>query len=373
MPARSSPATSFLLATPARLCLDTRSVYVDLCCCSFAICRKPVPEKIMRRASTTFILGFGTLAALVASVALAAAQISPQNWPQRPVKFIVTLGAGSGVDIGTRLIADRLSARWGQPVVVENRPGGDGIVAITSFLSAHDDHVLLASPTSSFTAHPYLHDTLPYKASDLLPIARVSNTLILICVPTSLSLASFDDVVSMARTQPGKLNWAGTTGALDFSFAAFLQTKKVSMTKVPYRNPVEAANDLAEGRVQVYEAALAIVRPQIEAGKIKPVLITNDVRAPTMPDVPMATEAGYPELAFNGLVGFFGPPGMPLDLRTRIADDVRAVADATVGQRLIATGQVMNLGGPSEFAQAIDAQRARLVEIAKELGLKASQ
>jgi tripartite-type tricarboxylate transporter receptor subunit TctC len=145
------------------------------------------------------------------------------------------------------------------------------------------------------------------------------------------------------------------------------------MTKVPYRNPVEAANDLAEGRVQVYEAALAIVRPQIEAGKIKPVLITNDVRAPTMPDVPMATEAGYPELAFNGLVGFFGPPGMPLDLRTRIADDVRAVADATVGQRLIATGQVMNLGGPSEFAQAIDAQRARLVEIAKELGLKASQ
>jgi tripartite-type tricarboxylate transporter receptor subunit TctC len=335
-------------------------------------------EKIMRRAPGPFILSLlmlalGLVATLAASLIPAAAQTSPQSWPQRPVKFIVTLGPGAGVDIGTRLIADRLSARWGQPVVVENRPGGDGIVAITSFLSAHDDHVLLASPTSSFTAHPYLHDNLPYKASDLLPIARVSNTLITICVPTSLNAASFDDVVAIARGQPGKLNWAGTTGALDFSFAAFLQTRKLNMTKVPYRNPVEASNDLGEGRVQVYEAALAIVRPQLEAGKVKPLLITNDVRAPTFPQVPMATEAGYPELAFNGLVGFFGPPGMALDLRARIGSDVRAVADAAIEQRLISTGQVMNLGGPTEFAQSIEAQRTRLVEIAKELGLKAAQ
>src|SRR5216684_7146386 len=90
------------------------------------------------------------LAALVVSALPAAAQ----NWPQRPVKFLVTLGPGAGVDIGTRLLADRLSKRWGQPVVVENRPGGDGIVAISSFVGANDDHVLLAAPSGSFTAHP---------------------------------------------------------------------------------------------------------------------------------------------------------------------------------------------------------------------------
>src|ERR1700737_921353 len=99
---------------------------------------------------------------------LAAPPSAEQEWPQRPVKFIVPLGAGSGVDIGTRLIGERLSARWGQPVGIENRPGGDGIVAISTFVGAHDDHVLLASPSSSFTAHPYLHDTLPYKPGDLL-------------------------------------------------------------------------------------------------------------------------------------------------------------------------------------------------------------
>ena len=318
-------------------------------------------------------LAMGILAALVISCAPSSAQNSPRAWPTRPVKFVVTLGAGAGVDIGTRLLADRLSARWGQPAVVENRPGGDGIVAITSFLSSHDDHVLLASPTSSFTAHPYLHDSLPYRAEDLVPIVRVSNTLITIAVPASLGVASFADLVAMARAQPGKLNWAGTTGALDFSFAGFLQSNRLDMTKVPYRNPVEAANDLAEGRVQVYEAALAIVRPQLQAGKIKPLIMTNRVRAPTLPEVPTATEAGHPELAFDGLVGFFAAPGMPLELRARIAEDVRTVADASIEQRLITTGQIMNLGGPEEFTAAIAEQRARLAAIAKDLGLKPAQ
>src|SRR5882724_1651733 len=138
------------------------------------------------------------LAAALAFV-VSATPSPAQNWPQRPVKFLVTLGPGAGVDIGTRLLGDRLSARWGQPVVVENRPGGDGIVAISSFLSARDDHILLASPTSSFTAHPYLHDNLPYKPADMLPIARVSNTLITISVPASLNVATFADLITMAR------------------------------------------------------------------------------------------------------------------------------------------------------------------------------
>jgi tripartite-type tricarboxylate transporter receptor subunit TctC len=91
--------------------------------------------------------------------------------PDRPVRFIVPLGPGSGVDIGARLFADKLSARWDQSVIVENRPGGDGMVAITAFLGAHDDHVLLVAPVASFTAHPYFHDKLPYDPKDLLPVA----------------------------------------------------------------------------------------------------------------------------------------------------------------------------------------------------------
>jgi len=108
--------------------------------------------------------------ALIVTVCAGLKASAAEGWPTRPVRFIVTLGAGSGADIGARLLADRLSQRWGQPVIVDNRPGGDGIVAINAFVSAHDDHVLLFSPTASFTAHPYLHDNLPYQASDLAPI-----------------------------------------------------------------------------------------------------------------------------------------------------------------------------------------------------------
>jgi tripartite-type tricarboxylate transporter receptor subunit TctC len=307
--------------------------------------------------------------ALIAVAAVTLVASAETKWPTRPVRFILTLGAGSGSDIGARLLADRLSQRWGQPVVVENRPGGDAIVAINAFVTAHDDHVLLFSPTSSFTAHVYLHDNLPYQPSDLVPITRVSNTIITISVPASLNVNSLKELAAMARAEPGKLNWAGVTGALDFVFGGWLKQEGLNINKVPYRNPVDAANDLAEGRVQVYEAALAIVRPQLESGKIKLLAVTNSVRAPTHPNLPTVAEAGYPALTIDGLVGLFGPTGMPLDLRQRITADIRAVVDPTIEDRLTITGQLTNLGGPEEFGKSIDEQRAKIADFAKQLGI----
>ena len=304
-------------------------------------------------------------------VAFTAAEPSGQLWPQRLVKFIVPLGAGSGVDIGARLLGDRLSSRWGQPVIIENKPGGDGIVAIGSFIAAHDDHVFLCTPTSVFTAHPYLHDNLPYSQSDLIPIARVTNTVIVIAVPATLDVRSLTDLVALARAQPGKVNWAGVTGALDFLFEGFLKKEGLIMPKVPYRNLVEAATDLAEGRVQVYSTGLPIVQPYLQSGRLKLLAVTNSERASMIPTVPTVTEAGYPELAIDGLIGFLGPSGMSLELRRRIASDIRAVADETIAQRLATTGQILNVAGPEEFASAIESQRAKLASVAKELGVSA--
>jgi tripartite-type tricarboxylate transporter receptor subunit TctC len=317
------------------------------------------------------------LAALIfgALIVLAGPAKAPAaaDWPTRPVRLILTLGAGSGTDIGARLLADRLTQRWGQPVIVDNRPGGDGLVAINAFVSAHDDHVLLCAPSSSFTAHPFLHENLPYKPSDLVPITRISNTLIAISVPATMNVASFGDLIALARAQPGKLDWAGVTGAHEFVFGGWLKRSGLNMVEVPYRNPVDAANDLAENRVQVYSSALAIVRPQLEAGKIKLLAMANTVRAPSQPDVPTVAEAGYPELALDGLVGLFGPSGMPLELRQRITADVRAVADSTVADRLSITGQIMNIGGPEEFGTSIDEQRAKVAAFAAYLGIKPLQ
>ncbi len=315
---------------------------------------------------------FKTAVALTAVLTAAVARtpaMAAQDWPTHSVKFILTLGPGSGSDIEARLFADRLSQRWGQAVVVENRPGGDGIVAINAFVTAHDDHELLFAPTSSFTAHPFLHDHLPYKPSDLVPIARVSNTIVAISVPASLGINSLDQLVALAKSEPGKLNWAGVTGALDFMFAGWLKEEGLDISKVAYKNPVDAANDLAESRVQVYESALAIVRPQLQSGKIKLLAVTNTARAPSEPGLPTVKEAGYPALTLDGLVGLFGPPGMPLDLRRRIAKDFAAVADDAIKQKLEATGQILNVGGPAEFAKSIDEQRNAVAGFAKQLGI----
>ncbi len=316
---------------------------------------------------------FALALGLIAVVAVAALPSAASQWPTRRVRFLLPVGAASGADIVARLLADRLSKRWGQPVVVENRPGGDAVVAISAFVSAHDDHVLLFSPSASFTAHPFLYANLPYKPSDLVPIARVSNTVVAIAVPAGMKAESLDQLVALARAEPGKLNWAGSTGAVDFTFAGWLKRDGLNIVKVPYRNFVDAANDLGEGRVQVYAVALAVLRPQLQAGKIKLLAVTNTVRAPTEPKIPTVQEAGYPTLTFDGLIGLFGPSGMPLDLRQRIYSDIRAVTDATIKDRMTATGQLVNVGGPEEFAKSIDDQRAKIAAFAKELGVAPMQ
>jgi tripartite-type tricarboxylate transporter receptor subunit TctC len=314
------------------------------------------------------------LALLLAAFAGFPAMAEAQNWPQRPVKFILPLGPGSGVDIGARLFAERLAVRWGKPVVVENRPGGDGIVAITAFLSARDDHTLLFSPTSSFTAHPYLHDKLPYDPSDLVPIARVSNTIVAVAVNDTLKARSVAELVAMARAEPGKLNWATITGMFDFLFAGFLKNADLNIARVPYRDPVSAANDLAEGRIELMLSAIAIVRPQVERGKVRMIAVTASQRPAMAPDVPTVAEAGFPELTIDGLTGVFGTREMAPDVRERIAAEIREVAaEPLIVQRLTATGQVVNPGSAAEFAAEIDKQRAQVAATGRLLGVKPAQ
>ena len=310
----------------------------------------------------------------LSAIALSGMPSAAQTWPQRPVKMLLPLGPGSGADIGARLIAEKLSARWGQPVVVENRPGGDGFVAIAAFTSARDDHTLLFGPASSFTAHPYLHAKLPYDPRDLSPVARVSATLITLGVPPSLNVKSLADVVAMARAQPGKMNWATITGATDLVLAGFLKGESLDMAKIPYRDPVQALNDVAEGRLHLYWAALAIVRGAMQAGRIKVLAITSSERAKVLPDTPTVAEAGFPALTFDGLVGIYGPRDMPNELRERIAVDVKsALADPTIVTRLEATGQVVVPGTSAEFVVAIEKQRAGVAAVAKVLGITAAQ
>jgi tripartite-type tricarboxylate transporter receptor subunit TctC len=315
-----------------------------------------------------------TLAA--SALALVATPSPAQTWPQRTVRFVVPLGPGSGADLSARLLADRFTKSWGQPVVVENRPGGDGVVAINAVLSARDDHVLLFGPSSSFVGHPYTLEKMPYDPRDLVPVARVTNTVVCIAVPASLKVGSLKELMALVREQPGKLNWTSAVGMTDIIVAGYLKGAGLDMARVPYRDTVSALNDLVEGRIQLYSAAYAIVRAQAQAGRVRLLAVQNRGRAPALPDLPTVAEAGFPRLNFDGLVGLLAArgSGMPDPVRERIAADVRtALADPAIAERLTATGQIVSPGTPVEFAAAIDEQASHLATFAKALGMKPNQ
>ena len=315
------------------------------------------------------------VALLVAGAgALSALQAQAADWPSRNVRFIIPLGPGSGVDITARILADKLQEKWGQTVVVENRPGGDAMIAMNAVIAANDDHVLLFAPASTFTAHPLLHDKLPYQRDALVPVARVTNTLIALGVPADLGVSSIKELVAKIKAEPGKLNYASVTGANDLLFAAFLKTEKLEMTKVPYKDPVSAINDVAEGRIQAFVGAYAIMRPRVQQGKVKVIALTNVDHAKSLDDIPTAAEAGYKSLELDGLVGVLGLKSVAPDVRKKIASDIRGILDdPAINAKLVATGQVVNPGSPDEFAAALKDQTDKVADIGKILGIKAAE
>lgn len=310
------------------------------------------------------------LAALSALPSLANAQ----GWPSRNVKFFVPLGPSSGADITARLLAERLQTKWGQPVTVENRAGGDGMVGITAFLSANDDHTLLFGPTATYTAHPYTRAAVPYNADDIIPLVRTSVTVVTVAVPTALGVGSLQELVDLAKKEPGKLNWAAVTGLNEYQFMAFVKSAGIDMVRVPYRDLNQAVTDLSEGRIQTYSSAFATARPAVEGGKIKVIALTNTTRAPMLPGVPTSREAGYPALEFDGLVGIHGTPVVLPSARERIEKDVlEALQDKSIMDRLTATGTLVAPGTAKEFAAAIATQKSVAAQTAKFLDLKPGQ
>src|SRR5262249_31641903 len=273
-------------------------------------------------------------------------QTTVQQWPQRPVRFIVPFGPGAGADIGARLIQEKLSTRWGKPVVIENRPGGDSIIAIQAMLSANDDHTFLWGPSGIFIVHPYLYQSLPYSVDDILPIASFSTTILSLAVPAAMNVTDLADFVKRARAEPGKFNAAAVAGITELAFDYFADRAALTFTKVPYRDIVQAVNDLSEGRLQVYTSSYAIQRPHREGSRVKVLAQLGRTRAPSLPDVPTGVEQGFPALEMEGLAGLFGSKATTPELRERIGADIVAVSDdKEIEAKLTGTAQIPTPGG----------------------------
>ena len=225
----------------------------------------------MRRLSLVLPVVIVSLAvAWAATSSPAQSQAPTRSWPQRTVRLIVPLSPGTGTDVTARLYAEKLTQRWGKPVVVENRPGPDALAAVNAFVGARDGHTLMFSFGGPVTVNPILNDKLPYDPErDLVPIVAGSDLFLAIAVTKSLNINSLKELQARAKAEPGKLNWAATAGMPQFAFAGFVAAAGIDMAYVPYRDFNPALQDVAEGRIAVASTGLLPLMGLTRAARCK--------------------------------------------------------------------------------------------------------
>jgi tripartite-type tricarboxylate transporter receptor subunit TctC len=323
----------------------------------------------------SFRVGLGALFLSLATViAASTTPAAAQDWPQRAVRFILPFGPGSAADTLARVLGEDLAVRWGKPVVVENRPGADGLLAINAVVGAKDDHTILVSSTGSFLAHPYMHKKLDYDIDkDLTPIGRVADTLLIVAVPADLPASNLKEFVALAKAKPD-MNLAASPGVTEFAVDAFLKGEDLKTVRVPYKNLGDAARDLSEGRIHFILTSYAVVRPFVESGKVKIIAAGTRNRSPLVKDVQSIPESGFPVLAADTSTALFGGPGVPAELRKKIANDMMlAIKEPKVRDRIALTGQDIAPSGPEELTEILKGQFQKADAIAQSLGMKKAQ
>jgi tripartite-type tricarboxylate transporter receptor subunit TctC len=318
----------------------------------------------------THVVAIGVL--LAGFIALPAEAFAG-SWPQQPVRIITgPLAAGSSIDATARVLAEELSKRWKQSVMVDTRPGADGIIAAKALLEARDGHTLLFTTHSIFTVVPLLREPIPYDPKgDFAPISLGVDDFLAIVVAPSLPANSLAELVELAKKRPTELNYYAVPGAPYLGYLAFQKGAGINTTFVPYTNHTNAISDLSEGRLQIAVLPLAAVLGLAKAGKVRLLAVLNDQRSPSVVDVPTVAETGYPGFFSGGLLGMFGPKDMPVELRERISAEMRAVLSGSdIKERLASFGLVAHGTTPAEFAAILDAQRAKWTAVAREHDIK---
>jgi tripartite-type tricarboxylate transporter receptor subunit TctC len=293
------------------------------------------------------------------------------SWPERIVRITTASAPGSSLDVVARLFAERLAERWRQPVIIDGRPGADGILAVQAFLHANDGHSLLFTFPGTVTVVPLLHESLPYDpVGDLAPISSAAYDFGTVAVTAALPVSSLAELVAFAKARPGSLNWAAVPGAPYLTFLEFQRRAGFAMTYVSYRTAVLALPDLMAGQIQLTVVPLGAALPLAREGRIKLLAVSAAERVMAAPDLPTAIEAGFPELTVEAPLGLFGPKTMPMELRERIAADVRLLAsDPTIKQRLSDLGMVARGSTPTEYAAMLAEQSAKWAAFARMYGM----
>jgi len=249
-----------------------------------------------------------------------------QAYPEKPIHIVAIFPAGGTADILARTIGDKLHQSWGQPVIVENRPGASGNIAAEAVAkSAPDGYTILLGGLTTHGINPSLYRHLPYDPiRDFAPITVAAATPLVLEVNPSVPVHSVRDLIALAKSKPGELNYAsfgnGTSGHL--CTVLFSSLAGIEMTHVPYKGSAPAMTDLLSGRVQVMFDAIPASLPHVKAGKLRALAVTSAERSPALPDVPTVAEAALPGFEVVGWLGFFAPAGVPSSIVHKLSVEI---------------------------------------------------
>lgn len=268
------------------------------------------------------------LFALAAGLALAfAAASSGAQFPSKPVRVVVPFGAGSSTDIVMRIIAQPLGQALGQPVIVDNKPGADGIIAAVDVIkAAPDGHTIFIATNSPLSAAPHLRKNLPYHPiNDFTPISFIGNYTFFIVVHPSVPAKTLGELIDFARKNPGKLNYATGNTTSIVSTAMFATLAKVNIVHIPYKTEPPAITDLLSGQIHLMFSSYSTVAPHMREGKVRPLVTTLPDRSPLAPEVPSIVEAGFPKFPIVPWAGMVGPAKMPKEVVERLNRELNAI------------------------------------------------
>jgi tripartite-type tricarboxylate transporter receptor subunit TctC len=314
--------------------------------------------------------GFGGLpgAASLAALLLGSAAAAAQGYPSKPVRIVVPFPPGGGADTLTRIMEPKLVALWGQPVIVENRPGASGHIGADFVAkSAPDGSTLLMSSTASLTEK---------NVDQFAPVSLVSASPYVVTVNPRVAAANIRELIALAKSQPGKLSFgsSGTGAASHLSAELFKSMAGVDLLHVPYKGTGQAVTDLLAGHVNLMFAPAQTVMPYVREGRLRALALTGAKRSESLPDLPTVAESGLPGYAAVGWFGLLAPAATPRATVAKISADVkRVLAEREVREKMLGLGADPSGDTPEEFARFIRDDQAKWSKLMKEAGITAPQ
>lgn len=304
-----------------------------------------------------------------------ATEAGAQSYPARPVKLLVGFPAGGGLDVLARIVGQRVGEQWGQPVIVDNRPGaGSNIAGEAAARSAPDGYTLLHTNIALMSINPAMYSKMTFSPMrELSPVIQLVNLPLAVMVRADSPFNSLRDLVEYARANPGKLNFGsgGNGGVPHLALELLNSSYGLRITHVPYKGSADAVKDLLGGPIDVMCDAISVGLAQIKAGKLKALAVTTEARHPALPDAPTTSEAGYPKFQVTGWQGWVAPAGTPRAVIERINVEAnRAIADPATRAKLFEQGYLPAGGSVDAFAKQLASDQIKWAELVKLSGAR---